>query len=213
MNVERGVDHPRRADRRLGRAGRDRRPGGWAGGRVPLVSGRTVDHRHPSLLQEDLAVRRRRRSGHTDDRGLIPAPMPGSAWRTDEITTWAPTTLRLGRTHARAGCRSTPPSRCRWVPIHLRCSPDQMREMGLAVVDMLIARIEGLRDGPVLKTDTPRSDARASGRTTVRAALGTSASCSASSTRTSCRSSATSTIRGSSATSPVPARGRPPSAT
>ena len=35
--------------------------------------------------------------------------------------------------------------------------PEQMREMGVAVVDMLIARIEGLRDGPVLKTDTLES--------------------------------------------------------
>ena len=31
---------------------------------------------------------------------------------------------------------------------------EQMREMGLAVVEMLIARIDGLRDGPVLQTDT-----------------------------------------------------------
>ena len=37
-------------------------------------------------------------------------------------------------------------------PLALR--PEQMREMGIAVVDMLIARIEGLRDGPVLKTDS-----------------------------------------------------------
>jgi len=37
-------------------------------------------------------------------------------------------------------------------PLALR--PEQMREMGLAVVEMLIARIDGLRDGPVLQTDT-----------------------------------------------------------
>jgi aromatic-L-amino-acid decarboxylase len=37
-------------------------------------------------------------------------------------------------------------------PLALR--PEAMREMGLAVVDMLIARIEALRDGPVLRTDT-----------------------------------------------------------
>jgi aromatic-L-amino-acid/L-tryptophan decarboxylase len=36
-------------------------------------------------------------------------------------------------------------------PLALR--PEVMREMGLAVVEMLIARIEGLRDGPVLQTD------------------------------------------------------------
>ena len=40
-------------------------------------------------------------------------------------------------------------------PLALR--PDQMREMGLAVVEMLIARIDGLRDGPVLQTDTLES--------------------------------------------------------
>src|SRR5215207_2685589 len=37
-------------------------------------------------------------------------------------------------------------------PLALR--PEQMREMGLAVVEMLIARIGALRDGPVLETDT-----------------------------------------------------------
>ena len=37
-------------------------------------------------------------------------------------------------------------------PLALR--PEQMREMGRAVVEMLIARIDGLRDEPVLKTDT-----------------------------------------------------------
>ena len=37
-------------------------------------------------------------------------------------------------------------------PLALR--PEQMRTMGLAVVEMLIARIEALRDGPVLQTDT-----------------------------------------------------------
>ena len=36
----------------------------------------------------------------------------------------------------------------------LALPPDQMRAMGLAVVEMLIARIEGLRDGPVLQSDT-----------------------------------------------------------
>jgi aromatic-L-amino-acid/L-tryptophan decarboxylase len=36
----------------------------------------------------------------------------------------------------------------------LALSPEQMREMGYAVVDMLVARIEALRDGPVLQTDT-----------------------------------------------------------
>ena len=35
-------------------------------------------------------------------------------------------------------------------PLALR--PEAMREMGLAVVDLLIARLEGLRDGPVLQT-------------------------------------------------------------
>ena len=40
-------------------------------------------------------------------------------------------------------------------PLALR--PDQMREMGLAVVEMLIARIDGLRDGPVLQTNTLES--------------------------------------------------------
>ena len=64
------------------------------------------------------------------------------------------TTLRLGRTSPEpvvvpfarfeVGMGSDP----------LALPPEQMREMGLAVVDMLIARIEGLRDGPVLKTDT-----------------------------------------------------------
>jgi aromatic-L-amino-acid/L-tryptophan decarboxylase len=39
----------------------------------------------------------------------------------------------------------------------LAVRPEQMREMGLAVVEMLIARIEGLRDGPVLQTDTLES--------------------------------------------------------
>ena len=39
----------------------------------------------------------------------------------------------------------------------LAVRPDQMREMGGAVVDMLIARIEALRDGPVLQTDTLES--------------------------------------------------------
>ena len=43
-------------------------------------------------------------------------------------------------------------------PLALR--PDQMREMGRAVVDMLIARIEALRDGPVLQTDTLESRSR-----------------------------------------------------
>ena len=41
----------------------------------------------------------------------------------------------------------------------LALGPEQMRAMGLAVVEMLIARIEGLRDGPVLKTDSARIDA------------------------------------------------------
>src|SRR5690349_10810986 len=36
----------------------------------------------------------------------------------------------------------------------LALSQEQMREMGYAVVDMLVARIEALRDGPVLRTDT-----------------------------------------------------------
>ena len=36
----------------------------------------------------------------------------------------------------------------------LALPPDRMRAMGLAVVEMLIARIEGLRDGPALRTDT-----------------------------------------------------------
>ena len=35
----------------------------------------------------------------------------------------------------------------------LALDQERMREMGLAVVEMLIARIEGLRDGPVLQTD------------------------------------------------------------
>jgi glutamate/tyrosine decarboxylase-like PLP-dependent enzyme len=36
----------------------------------------------------------------------------------------------------------------------LALDQERMREMGFAVVEMLIARIEALRDGPVLKTDT-----------------------------------------------------------
>ena len=36
----------------------------------------------------------------------------------------------------------------------LALGPEQMREMGRAVVDLLIARIEALRDGPVLQTDS-----------------------------------------------------------
>src|SRR6188474_2413296 len=36
----------------------------------------------------------------------------------------------------------------------LALPPDQMRAMGLAVVEMLIARIVALRDGPVLQTET-----------------------------------------------------------
>src|SRR6187200_3211508 len=36
----------------------------------------------------------------------------------------------------------------------LALEPERMREMGYAVVDMLVARIEALRDGPVLRTDT-----------------------------------------------------------
>ena len=36
----------------------------------------------------------------------------------------------------------------------LALPPEQMREMGIAVVEMLIARIDRLRDGPVFKTDT-----------------------------------------------------------
>ena len=36
----------------------------------------------------------------------------------------------------------------------LALSPERMREMGYAVVDMLIARIDGVRDGPVLQTET-----------------------------------------------------------
>ena len=36
----------------------------------------------------------------------------------------------------------------------LALTPEQMREMGYAVVDMLVARIESLRDGPVLQTDS-----------------------------------------------------------
>ena len=40
-------------------------------------------------------------------------------------------------------------------PLALR--PEQMREMGVAVVDMLISRIEALRDGPVLQTNTLES--------------------------------------------------------
>ena len=39
----------------------------------------------------------------------------------------------------------------------LALPPDQMRAMGLAVVEMLIARIGALRDGPVLQTDTLNS--------------------------------------------------------
>src|SRR3954469_3699769 len=39
-------------------------------------------------------------------------------------------------------------------PDPLALSPERMREMGYAVVDMLVARIEALRDGPVLKTET-----------------------------------------------------------
>src|SRR5829696_8389272 len=40
-------------------------------------------------------------------------------------------------------------------PLALR--PEQMREMGIAVMEMLIARIDGLRDGPALKTATLES--------------------------------------------------------
>ena len=36
----------------------------------------------------------------------------------------------------------------------LALDPERMREMGYAVVDMLVSRIEALRDGPVLQTDT-----------------------------------------------------------
>jgi glutamate/tyrosine decarboxylase-like PLP-dependent enzyme len=36
----------------------------------------------------------------------------------------------------------------------LALSPQRMREMGYAVVDMLVARIDGLRDGPVLQAET-----------------------------------------------------------
>jgi aromatic-L-amino-acid/L-tryptophan decarboxylase len=39
-------------------------------------------------------------------------------------------------------------------PDPLALEPERMREMGYAVVDMLVARIEALRDGPVLRTDT-----------------------------------------------------------
>jgi aromatic-L-amino-acid decarboxylase len=39
-------------------------------------------------------------------------------------------------------------------PDPLALDPERMREMGYAVVDMLVARIEALRDGPVLQTDT-----------------------------------------------------------
>jgi glutamate/tyrosine decarboxylase-like PLP-dependent enzyme len=39
-------------------------------------------------------------------------------------------------------------------PDPLALAPDAMREMGYAVVDMLVARMAALRDGPVLKTDT-----------------------------------------------------------
>ena len=39
----------------------------------------------------------------------------------------------------------------------LALGPEHMRAMGLAVVEMLIARIEGLRDGPVLRTDSPEA--------------------------------------------------------
>src|SRR6187455_2078371 len=36
----------------------------------------------------------------------------------------------------------------------LALTAEEMRAMGYAVVDMLIARIDALRDGPVLQTDT-----------------------------------------------------------
>ena len=36
----------------------------------------------------------------------------------------------------------------------LALSPERMREMGYAVVDMLVARMEALREGPVLQTET-----------------------------------------------------------
>lgn len=39
----------------------------------------------------------------------------------------------------------------------LALDPDRMREMGYAVVDMLVSRIGALRDGPVLQTDTLES--------------------------------------------------------
>ena len=39
-------------------------------------------------------------------------------------------------------------------PDPLALPPDRMREMGYAVVDMLVARIAALRDGPVLQTET-----------------------------------------------------------
>jgi aromatic-L-amino-acid decarboxylase len=39
-------------------------------------------------------------------------------------------------------------------PDPLALDPEAMREMGYAVVDMLVARIEALRDGPVLQTET-----------------------------------------------------------
>jgi len=39
-------------------------------------------------------------------------------------------------------------------PDPLALEPERMREMGYAVIDMLVARIEALRDGPVLRTDT-----------------------------------------------------------
>ena len=42
-------------------------------------------------------------------------------------------------------------------PDPLAVTPDEMRTMGYAVIDMLVARIEALRDGPVLQTATPAS--------------------------------------------------------
>jgi aromatic-L-amino-acid/L-tryptophan decarboxylase len=39
-------------------------------------------------------------------------------------------------------------------PDPLALDPEAMREMGYAVVDMLVARMEALRDGPVLQTET-----------------------------------------------------------
>ena len=91
----------------------------------------------------------------------------------------------------------------------LALSPERMREMGYAVVDMLVARMEALREGPVLQTETldamrHRLARDGGGR---RPARPTSMSSWPASTRTSSRSSGTSTIRASSGTSPAPGRG------